>query len=107
MTDTIILKDKDKDHHDPRHHDDPVPWNRPFEESRENVEIERSKWKSRRQMAWVSLFSMIIVTGLCMFLVPIEKMKVIEEMISWFFIAMASVIGAYMGFTTWSSISKK
>jgi hypothetical protein len=98
-------QDRLKEHH--RNYDEPVPWDKTFEQERENVEIERSKWRSRRQMAWVSLIAMMVVTGLCVFFVPIEKMKVIEEMISWFFITMASVIGAYMGFTTWSSISKK
>jgi hypothetical protein len=35
--------------------------------------------------------------------VAVERIHALKEPITWFFFAAASVIGAYMGFTTWSS----
>jgi len=62
------------------------------------------RWKNRRRMAWMSLISMIIITGLILFtnLVPIEKLKVLSEVITWYYLGCVSVVGAYMGFTTWA-----
>ena len=73
----------------------------------EMAEIERNKWRGRRKMAWAALISMIVATAACMSIVSLDRLKIIEELLSWYYLAMASIIGAYMGFTTWSSISKK
>jgi formate hydrogenlyase subunit 4 len=72
-----------------------------------NINITR--WKNRRRMAWLCLISMIIVTFILLFSsMSIEKIKAISNIIEWFYLTMASIIGAYMGFTTWSSkINKK
>ena len=65
------------------------------------------RWKNRRRMAWMSLISMILVTYLILFtnLCPPERLKILSEVITWYYFASASVIGAYMGFTTWASRS--
>jgi hypothetical protein len=67
--------------------------------------LNKEKWKNRRRMAWVSLFSMIVVTFVILFTdtISVEKLKIISEMLVWFYFSMASVIGAYMGFTTWAA----
>ncbi len=64
----------------------------------------RVRWKNRRRMAWTSLIGMLFIT-LCLFFAPIdnERLKIISEPITWYYFASASVIGAYMGFTTWAS----
>ncbi len=61
------------------------------------------RWKNRRRMAWTSLAAILFVT-LVMLFAPIdnERLKVISEPITWFYFASASIIGAYMGFTSWS-----
>lgn len=64
-------------------------------------------WKNRRKMAWVSLISMIVATALVFFVVPVARLKIIGDVITWFYFAMTSVVGAYMGFTTWASIKGK
>lgn len=69
-----------------------------------NMEIEKLKWKNRRRMAWVSLISMIIFTALLFFVIPESRIKILSEVIVWFYFVMTSVIGAYMGFTTLSEI---
>jgi len=65
------------------------------------------RWKNRRRMAWISLSSMIVVTAILLFApISIERIKVLSNTIEWFYFSMASIIGAYMGFTTWSSKKK-
>jgi len=68
-------------------------------------EMQKTRWKNRRRMAWMSLISMLIVTATILFteLVEIERLKVLTEVITWFYFSCASIIGAYMGFTTWAS----
>ena len=63
------------------------------------------RWKNRRRMAWLSLIAMFVMTFMVFFtdLVEIERMKVLKEVITWFYFACISVVGAYMGFTTWAS----
>lgn len=70
-------------------------------------ELERNKWRGRRMMARISLYSMIVLTFLILFgPIPDERLKILTEPITWFYFAMTSVIGAYMGFTTWASRGK-
>lgn len=52
-------------------------------------------------MAWVAMISIIAVTGLCIFYIPLDRLDALGDIIMWFFVTMGSVIGAYMGFTTW------
>jgi len=61
--------------------------------------------KNRRRMAWISLVAMLIVTGYAMGIVPIERLEKLEVVITWFYMSCASVIGAYMGFTTWAAVA--
>jgi len=46
----------------------------------------------------------MLVTAALLF-APISevRIKTLSEPITWFYFAMASIIGAYMGFTTWAS----
>lgn len=62
----------------------------------------RDIWRNRRRMAYVSLFSIIFMTFLLLFVIPNERIKILSEVIMWFYFSMASVIGSYMGFTTWA-----
>ena len=67
----------------------------------------KNRWKNRRRMAWTSLISMTLVTYLILFtnLCPPDRLTILSEVITWYYFASASVIGAYMGFTTWASRS--
>jgi polyferredoxin len=64
------------------------------------------RWKNRRRMAWLSLTSMIILTYLIIFtdLAPESKLHVLGDVITWFYFSMASVVGCYMGFTTYARV---
>lgn len=67
--------------------------------------LNKKRWQNRRRMAWASLLSMTIVTYLLIFtkIVPEHRIKILSEVIIWYYFCSASVIGAYMGFTTWAS----
>ena len=65
------------------------------------AQIEMIKRVNRRRQAWVSLWSMIVVTLLLMFAVPESKIKLITDILPFFYITMASVVGAYHGFSAW------
>lgn len=63
-----------------------------------------TRFKNRRKMAWFALFAMIGFTALLLTpAISNEKITALNNVLSSFYFAMASVIGAYMGFTTWAS----
>lgn len=62
-----------------------------------------SQWKHRRRMAYTSLISIIVVTGVLLGpWVPVDRVEKLSDLISWFYFSLASIVGAYMGFATWS-----
>ena len=69
-----------------------------------DIEMEKRRWQNRRRMAWTSLVAMNIITLLLLF-APIspDRLKIIAEPLIWSYFAFTSVIGAYMGFTTWAN----
>lgn len=62
---------------------------------------ETDTWRNRRRMAYFSLFSIIIVTYWALFVIPESRLKILGEIITWFFFIMGSVVGAYMGFSAY------
>lgn len=67
----------------------------------ENLKLDsKSRWKNRRRMAWIALMSMLIVTGLSFFIVAESRLKLLSDVINMFYLAMASIVGAYVGFAT-------
>lgn len=63
-----------------------------------------SQWKHRRRMAYASLVSIIAVTFILLGpWVPVERVERLSDLISWFYFSLASIVGAYMGFATWSA----
>lgn len=70
-----------------------------------------NRWKHRRRMAYISLFSILAVTYWCLFKVDVERLKALDSIITWFYLTLGSIIGAYVGFATlddkWKETSKK
>lgn len=58
------------------------------------------RWKHRRRMAYISLLAILVVTYWCVFTVPKDRLEVLDPIITWFYIIMGSIIGAYVGFAT-------
>lgn len=68
-------------------------------------EMKDELWKSRRRMAWVSLWAIIIPT--CYVILRINNVDVlnqIADLMSWYYLALASIVGAYFGFKSWAQI---
>lgn len=70
-------------------------------------ELERKKWRGRRTMSWIALYSMIALTVILLFAknIPDSRIQILAEPLTWFYLCMTSIIGAYMGVTTWASRS--
>ena len=62
------------------------------------------RWKHRRRLAYMSMLSILAVTFYIMGpWMPIERVSVLGDVISWFYFTMASIVGTYMGLATYSS----
>jgi hypothetical protein len=62
-------------------------------------------WSSRRKMAWVSLWGIIIPTIFVILRIHDPAMvEKIGNMMSWYYLSLASIIGAYFGFKAWSTV---
>ena len=66
-----------------------------------------NRWKHRRRMAYLAMLSVMLITYCLMFKMPVEKIKVLENIITWYYITMGSIIGAYLGFATLDDKWKK
>lgn len=69
-----------------------------------DIMIDNRLWRNRRAMAWIALISIMIVTILCFFVVSVERLDKLSSVVTWFYTTMASVVGAYMGLSTYASI---
>jgi hypothetical protein len=77
----------------------------------EDIELERRKWRNRRRMAWVAVFSMVAETAVLIYVasftsVDMQRFSTISEPLAWSYFGFLSVVGAYMGFTTWANKTK-
>lgn len=68
------------------------------------IDLTKTRFKNRRRMAWLAMWSMVALTTILLSdFVSIERIKAVDNVFEMFYIAMASVVGAYMGFTTWAN----
>ncbi len=75
------------------------------EDIKQRIRITNYQWRHRRRMAWMAFASILVVTFLCFFVVDIERLDKLETVVTWFYMAMASIVGAYMGFATYASVA--
>ena len=77
-----------------------------FELYQQNERLQASleKQDSQRKMAWTAITVIIVVTA-ALFVPGIseERIETIIPMLDWFYIAMAGIVGAFMGMTAWMS----
>jgi hypothetical protein len=62
--------------------------------------LDDERWKHRRRMAYISLAAVMLVTYWCLFEIEVERVKALDTIITWFYIIMGSVVGAFVGFAT-------
>lgn len=63
--------------------------------------IYEKKAVNRRRMAWVSLIAMIATAFALMFLVSDARLEKIKDMLDFYWVALGSITGAYVGISTW------
>lgn len=65
------------------------------------------RWKNRRRMAWLAIFSILLVTYLAFYHLPIEKLKLLDNVITWFYTIMGGIVASYMGLVTFDDIKTR
>jgi type II secretory pathway component PulM len=75
-----------------------------LEKAKEQSKIEAilgsNRWRHRRRMAYTSLIAMLVVTYWCMFEVSEERLKLLDQIITWFYTIMGAIVTGYLGFAT-------
>jgi hypothetical protein len=70
-----------------------------------DLKMKDELWDSRRRMAWVSLFGIILPTIYIIIMVVDPKiLEQLADLMSWYYLALASIVGAYFGFKAWATI---
>lgn len=87
-------------------HSDPVRADGDDSEADRDPVVRIDRWKNRRRMAWVALIAIILLTVSC-FGLPIERIKALEMIITWFMTAMTTIVATYMGASTVAQIKGK
>jgi hypothetical protein len=69
-----------------------------------SLEIVRMRAKARRKLAWTAMITMILATAaLFSPLMDNQRVSALDDLIGLFYIAQASIVGAYMGVEAWMS----
>ncbi len=77
-----------------------------LEKSNELLELElrEEKADAHRRMAWVAIVSMISFTAVLFSpMVSESRVAALADLLGLFYIAQASIVGAFMGVTAWMS----
>ena len=70
----------------------------------EEMEIKDNKAEAQKNMAWVSLISIMCFTVMVFLpMFPDSRIKVLADLSALFYISMAGVCGAYMGMSAYMS----
>jgi|GEM_PF-1162679 hypothetical protein len=71
-------------------------------QERLELELREEKADSQKMMAWVALVFLILVACvLFMPFIPDSRIIAVADLLGLFFVSLAGVVGAYMGFTSW------
>jgi len=72
-------------------------------EKKVNGKLERQRFENKVGLAWVSMGALIGFTIALWFFVPESRLQIIAEASAWIYFAFTSIIGAAIGFQTWST----
>lgn len=70
-------------------------------------EIYEQRAKNRRAMAWISLVALIASGFALMFFVPETRLTQMDGLLELYWISLGSIVGAYVGISTWMSRKDK
>lgn len=66
------------------------------------IDVKIAKLQSQRQMAWLSLFLIAIVTFVLFTpLITEARIDALSDLLGLFYISCAGIVGAYVGVTAW------
>ena len=101
---------KDSKYNDQDLNGDGVVSDDELDEWKQAEEVKRLNRKQmhQRNMAWVALASMLVFT-IVMFtpIVPDERIKLLTDISSLFYLAQAGIVGAFMGFAAFDKSGMK
>jgi len=101
---------KDSKYNDKDLNGDGVVSDDELDEWKQAEEVKRLNRKQmhQRNMAWVALASMLVFT-IVMFtpIVPDERIKLLTDISSLFYLAQAGIVGAFMGFAAFDKSGMK
>lgn len=58
------------------------------------------KAKTQREMAWIALAAIVAMGVIVSFAIPIDRLVAIGDKLDWFWISLGSIVGAFVGVTT-------
>lgn len=70
------------------------------------LDMMAARWKNRRRMAYVAIVMMVMMTVSLFFYIPEAKLDKLQDVISWAYMSFASIVGAYMGLSTYAEKKK-
>ena len=71
------------------------------------TEVAEEKADAQKRMAWTSLISMLVFTGIVFLpIFPDSRITALADLFGLFYIGMAGVVGAYMGMTAYMSAKR-
>lgn len=65
----------------------------------------RSRWRTRRLMAWLAFLSAILSFAYGLGFIKPDDLSNYESLYSSFFIFSGSIVASYIGFATWDDVS--
>lgn len=70
--------------------------------SMKELELYAKKLETQRNLAVAAMIAMLVVAILVLSpLISDSRVEKLEEILVWFFISQAGIVGAFMGFSTW------
>lgn len=69
---------------------------------KESKRLAKKKFQSRMGLAYISMAAMITLTILLWFFIPENRLDICVGMSPYLYFAFTSIIGAAMGFKSWS-----
>lgn len=83
--------------------DNEIDLNQDGKVSRQEENAYEERAVNRRRMAWVALLALIASGFSMMFLIPETRLKTLDGLLEIYWIALGSIVGAYVGISTWMS----
>lgn len=72
------------------------------------IEAENRRWANRRKLAFMAFYAMIVLTVVLLTKwIPDSRVDNLQDLFGWIYISFSSIVGSYMGLSTWNSMKGK